>query len=141
MGTCCCCRGFARQTLRDHCWLVAWGRGSWARWTSLQLCRMTGSCRSESRIPGSRESQPGATKYLTSMPVAAVAKAVEAAYHSHTADAGRRGGCNRVRRKVPGCALVISMADPASRFAGSSPERTAGGANSMRRSQLLGGGL
>jgi hypothetical protein len=82
------------------------------------------------------------------MPVAAVAKAVEAAYHSHTAGAERRGGCSRVRRTVPGCALVISTADPASRFEGSSPERTVEGADSTIVSQVLelraagcGGGL
>jgi len=36
-------------------------------------------------IPRNLESQPGETKYQRSMPVAAVAKAVKATYHSHTA--------------------------------------------------------
>jgi hypothetical protein len=58
------------------------------------------------------------------MPVAAVAKAVKAAYHSHTAVAERRDDCNMVRPKVPGFALARSMGDPAFRFERSSPERT-----------------
>lgn len=58
------------------------------------------------------------------MPVAAVAKAVKAAYHSHTAVAERRDGCNMVRLKVPGFALAISTGDPAFRFERSSPRRT-----------------
>jgi hypothetical protein len=37
------------------------------------------------KIQGIQENQPGVTKYRMSMPVAAVAKAVKAAYHSHTA--------------------------------------------------------
>jgi hypothetical protein len=115
----------APRILRDRCWPVRWERGSWARSTNSQLCKKNENCRSESKmIPGNQESQPGATMYRRNMPVAAVAKAVEAAYHSHTAVAERRDDCNMVRRKVPGCALVISMADPASRFKGVSPERT-----------------
>jgi hypothetical protein len=129
-----CCTASARQRRGCCHWLVGWETGSWARSTSSRWCRRTGSCRSDwttRTIPGSRENQPGATMYQRSMPVAAGAKVTEAAYHSHTAGAGRRGGCNRVRRKVPGCALVISMADQASRFAGSGPERT--GVEEIRR--------
>jgi hypothetical protein len=50
------------------------------------------------------------------MPVAAVAKAVKATYHSHTVVVERRDDCNMVRQRVPGFALAISMGDPAFRF-------------------------
>jgi len=72
-----------------------------------------------------QENQPGATMYRKSMPVAAVAKAVKAAYHSHTAVAERRDDCSKVRQRVPGFALALSTGeDPAFRFNGSSPRRT-----------------
>jgi hypothetical protein len=58
------------------------------------------------------------------MPVAAVAKARRAAYHSHTAVFDLRDDCKMVRQKVPGFAPVILMGDPAFRFERSSPERT-----------------
>jgi len=58
------------------------------------------------------------------MPVAAVAKAEKATYHSHTAVAEQRDGYSMVRLKVPGFALVRSTGDPAFRFGGSSPWRT-----------------
>ena len=75
------------------------------------------NCRSKSTmIPGNQENQPGATMYRKSMPVAAGAKAVKAAYHSHTAVAERRDDCSMVRQKVPGFALAISTGDPAFRF-------------------------
>jgi len=67
-------------------------------------------------IPRNLESQPGETKYQRSMPVAAVAKAVKATYHSHTAVAEQRDDCNMVRQRVPGFALAISTGDPAYRF-------------------------
>lgn len=60
------------------------------------------------------------------MPVAAVAKAMRAAYHSHTAVAERRDDCKKARLRVPGFALVRSTGDPAFRFNGSSPQRTIG---------------
>ncbi|KAF8851927.1 hypothetical protein BDZ45DRAFT_561760, partial [Acephala macrosclerotiorum] len=50
------------------------------------------------------------------MPVAAVAKAKRATYHSHTAVFDLRDDCRMVRQKVPGFAPVISMGDPAFRF-------------------------
>jgi hypothetical protein len=63
--------------------------------------------------------------YLMNMPVAAGAREVKAAYHSHTVDAARRDGCRMVRLKVPGFALAtISTGDPAFRFERSSPEWT-----------------
>lgn len=65
--------------------------------------------------------QPGVTMYRTSMPVAAVAKAGRAAYHSRTAVAERRDDYNMARLKVPGFALVRSTGDPAFRFERSSP--------------------
>jgi hypothetical protein len=58
------------------------------------------------------------------MPVAAVAKAVKATYHSHTVVVERRDDYSTVRQRVPGFALAISMGDPAFRFEGSSPRRT-----------------
>jgi hypothetical protein len=59
------------------------------------------------------------------MPVAAGAKAVKAAYHSHAAVAERRDGCSMVRQWVPGCALAIwTEEDPAFRFERSGPSRT-----------------
>jgi hypothetical protein len=58
------------------------------------------------------------------MPVAAVAKAMKAVYHSHTVVFEQRGGCSMVLQKVPGFALVKSTGDPAFRFRESSPERT-----------------
>lgn len=42
--------------------------------------------------------QPGETKYQRNMPVAAVAKAKRATFHSHTVVAARRDGCNMVSR-------------------------------------------
>lgn len=68
--------------------------------------------------------QPGATRYQTSMPVAAVAKVRRATYHSHTAVFDLRDDCKMVCQKVPGYAPVISMGDPAFRFERSSPEWT-----------------
>jgi hypothetical protein len=69
-------------------------------------------------------SQPGETKYQTNMPVAAVAKAMMATYHSHTMVVAQRDGYKMVRQKVPGFALAISTEDPVFRFRRSSPERT-----------------
>jgi hypothetical protein len=54
--------------------------------------------------------------YRTSMPVAAVAKAEKATYHSHTVVVEQRDDCSMVRQKAPGCALVKSTGDPAFRF-------------------------
>jgi hypothetical protein len=58
------------------------------------------------------------------MPVAAVAKAMRATYHSHTTVFDLRDDCRMVRQKVPGFAPVIWMGDPAFRLEWSSPERT-----------------
>ncbi len=55
------------------------------------------------------------------MPVAAVAKAGRATYHSHTVVAERRDDYSTARLKVPGFALVRSTGDPAFRFERSSP--------------------
>lgn len=58
------------------------------------------------------------------MPVAAVAKAKRATYHSHTVVFDLRDDCRMVRQKVPGFAPVRSMGDPAFRLERSSPKRT-----------------
>ena len=58
---------------------------SLVRSTRMQSCRTNGSYRSELMKIEIQENQPGVTKYRMSMPVAAVAKAERAAYHSHTA--------------------------------------------------------
>ncbi|CCD34159.1 hypothetical protein BofuT4_uP105020.1 [Botrytis cinerea T4] len=50
------------------------------------------------------------------MPVAAVAKAKRATFHSHTVVAARRDDCNKVLRKAPGFALAISTEDPVFRL-------------------------
>lgn len=69
-----------------QCWRVRSEKVSLARLTMMQSCRTSANYRSESRkIQGNQENQPGVTKYRMSMPVAAVAKAEKAAYHSHTA--------------------------------------------------------
>lgn len=69
-----------------QCWRVRSERVSLARSTMRQSCRTSANYRSESKkIQGNQENQPGVTKYRMSMPVAAVAKAEKAAYHSHTA--------------------------------------------------------
>ena len=120
----CCCMSSAPEEQEDQRWQVELERASWVRSTRMQSCRTSGSFRSEWRIPRSLESQPGATMYLRSMPVAAGAKEVKATYHSCTADAARRDGCNMVRLMVPGFALAISTGDPAFRFERSSPEWT-----------------
>ena len=81
---------------------------------TMQWYTTSGSCRSESRMI--RWNQPGEMKYRMSTPGAAVAKAVKAAYHSHTVVVERRDDCSMVRQKVPGSPLVISTGDPAFRF-------------------------
>jgi hypothetical protein len=88
------------------------------RSTRMRSCKKNESYRSGSRMTqGIQENQPGVTMYQKmSMPVAAVAEAEKAAYHSHTAVAERRDDYRMVRQKVPGCALVISTGDPAFRF-------------------------
>ncbi len=95
---------------------MALEKASWGRSKTLQSCRKSASYRSILKSLGNLESQPGATMYRRSMPVAAGAKEVKAAYHSHTADAARRDGCRMVCLKVPGFALAISTGDPAFRF-------------------------
>ena len=115
---------FAPEEQGGRGWRVKLGKVSWVRSTRMRSCRTSGSYRSELKIPGNLESQPGATMYLRSMPVAAGAKEVRATYHSHTADAAQRDDCNMVRLKVPGFALAISTGDPAFRFERSSPEWT-----------------
>jgi hypothetical protein len=119
-----CCMKFAPKEQEDPCWPVELETVSLVRLTRMQSCRTSESYRSKSRIPGNLESQPGATMYLKSMPVAAGAREVKATYHSHTADAARRDDCNMVRLRVPGFALAISTGDPAFRFERSSPEWT-----------------
>jgi hypothetical protein len=119
-----CCKTSAPKEQGDLCWPVELEMGSWVRSTRMQSYRTNGSYRSELRIPGNLESQPGATMYLTNMPVAAGAKGVKATYHSHTADAARRDDCNMVRLKVPGLALARSTGAPVFRFERSSPEWT-----------------
>jgi len=54
--------------------------------------------------------------YQKSRPVAAVAKAMKAIYHSHTGVVDWRDDYNMARRQVPGFALGISTGDPAFRF-------------------------
>jgi hypothetical protein len=69
-----------------HYWRVVSEKASLVRSMMMQSCRTSANYRLESRkIQGNQENQPGATKYRMSMPVAAVAKAEKAAYHSHTA--------------------------------------------------------
>ena len=82
----CGCRTSAIRIQAVQYWRARLGKVSLARSTTMQSCRMSGNYRSESRqIQGNQENQPGVTKYRMSMPVAAVAKAEKAAYHSHTA--------------------------------------------------------
>jgi len=81
-----CGSSFAVVELEDQRVLEELETVFWVRSTSLLSCKTSGrSYRSELMIPRNLESQPGETKYQRSMPVAAVAKAVKATYHSHTA--------------------------------------------------------
>jgi hypothetical protein len=89
---------------------------SLVRSTRMQSRRTNGSYRSELMKIEIQENQPGVTMYRTSMPVAAVAKAEKATYHSHTVVVEQRDDCSMVRQKAPGCALVKSTGDPAFRF-------------------------
>lgn len=99
--------------------------GSLVQLTKMQSYRMSENYRSESiQTKGIPVTQPGATMYRRSMPVAAVAKARRAAYHSHTVVVEQRDDCNMVRLKVPGFALAISTGDPAFRLEMSRPKRT-----------------
>jgi hypothetical protein len=82
----CCCRTSVVRIQVVHCWRVRSEKESSARSTMMQSCRTNVNYRLElTKIQGIQENQPGVTKYRMSMPVAAVAKAVKAAYHSHTA--------------------------------------------------------
>jgi hypothetical protein len=89
---------------------------SLVRSTKMQSRRTNGNYRSESMKIEIQENQPGVTMYRTSMPVAAVAKAEKATYHSHTAVVEQRDDYSMVRQRAPGCALVRSTGDPAFRF-------------------------
>jgi len=82
----CCCRKSVIRIQVVRCWRVRLEKASSARSTKMQSCRTNANYRSESpTIQAIQENQPGVTKYRMSMPVAAVAKAERAAYHSHTA--------------------------------------------------------
>ena len=82
----CCCRTSVIRIQAVHYWQVGSEKGSLVRLTKMQSCRTNANYRSESpTIQAIQENQPGVTKYRMSMPVAAVAKAEKAAYHSHTA--------------------------------------------------------
>lgn len=118
-----CYREFAAGILEDRYFQEELETGSWVRSTSLRLYRMNEmSFRSGLTSPKNQGNQPGETMYRRSMPVAAVAKAEKATYHSHTAVAERRDGYSMVRQKVPGFALAIATGDPASRFEESRPK-------------------
>lgn len=118
-----CCTTSGIRILEGQYCQVEWGKASLVRSMSSQSCRTNGrSYRLGSMIPENQENQPGATMYLRSMPVAAVAMVEKATYH--TAVAERRDDCSMARLKVPGFALAISTGDPAFRFKWSSPKRT-----------------
>lgn len=121
----CCCMKSAIKILEAHCWWEVSEKEFSVRWRTMQSCKKNANCRSEwTKSQVIQVIQPGATRYRKSMPVAAVAKAKRATYHSHTAVFDLRDDCRMVRQKVPGFAPVISMGDPAFRFERSSPERT-----------------
>lgn len=117
-----CCKKSVRGRLEaQYCWEEL-ERGFSARSKTMRWCMRSENCRLKStKTQEIQVNQPGVTKYRTSMPVAAVAKAKRATYHSHTAVAERRDDCSMVRLKFPGFALVRSTGDPAFRFEGSSP--------------------
>lgn len=120
-----CYMKFGIKILEAHYWWGAWVKGSWARSRMKQSCRTSASCRLEwMKNQVIQVIQPGVTKYQMNMPVAAVAKAMRATYHSHTAVFDLRDDCKMVRQKVPGFAPVRSMGDPAFRLRRSSPKRT-----------------
>ena len=120
-----CYRTSAIRIQEVRCWMVRSEKASLVRSTMTQWCKTSANCRSEwMKIQETQENQPGVTKYRRSMPVAAVAKAEKAAYHSHTAVVEGRDDCNTVRLLGPGFALGRSTGDPAFRFEGSSPGRT-----------------
>jgi hypothetical protein len=82
----CCCKTSVIKIQEVHYWRVVSEKASLVRSMMMQSCRTSANYRLESRkIQGNQENQPGVTKYRMSMPVAAVAKAEKAAYHSHTA--------------------------------------------------------
>lgn len=83
------------------------------------------------------ENQPGVTRYLTSTPVAAGAKAVMATY-LHTVVVAQRDDCKMVRRRVPGFALVRSTGDPAFRFRCSKSKKDDGLEDSTKFSRVCG---
>jgi hypothetical protein len=90
-GERCCCRTSVIRIQEAHCWMVRSEKEFLVRSMMMQLCKTSANYRSKSRkIQGNPENQPGVTKYRMSMPVAAVAKAEKAAYHSHTAVAEGR---------------------------------------------------
>ena len=117
-----CCRKSERERLEaQYCWGVL-ERGFSARLKKMRWCKRSENCRLKStKTQEIQVNQPGVTMYRTNMPVAAVAKAKRATYHSHTAVAVRRDDYSMARLKVPGFALVRSTGDPAFRFEGSSP--------------------
>jgi hypothetical protein len=64
-------------------------------------------------------SQPEATRYRRSRPVAAVAKAERATSHSHIKAVGQRGGCSMVYQSALGLTLGIETeGNPAFRLDG-----------------------
>jgi hypothetical protein len=93
-------------------------KASLARSKRRQLCKMNWNCCSRwMKTQEIQVNQPGATMYRRkSMPVAAVAEIVRAAYRSHTEVVGRRDDCSTVRLKVPGSALLISTEAPVFRL-------------------------
>jgi len=82
----CCCRTSAILILEVLYLSVELGKEFLVRLTRMRSCKTNANYRSKSTTTqGIQESQPGVTMYRMSMPVAAVAKAVKAAFHSHTA--------------------------------------------------------
>jgi hypothetical protein len=81
----CYCRTSAIRIQAVHCWRVRSEKESSVRSKMMQSYRTNANYRSEPTNQGIQENQPGVTKCRMRMPVAAVAKAEKAAYHSHTA--------------------------------------------------------
>ena len=82
----CCCRTSEIRIQEVHYWRARSEKASLVRWTMMRSCRTSVNYRLKwTKIQGNQVNQPGVTKYRMSMPVAAVAKAEKAAYHSHTA--------------------------------------------------------
>lgn len=119
-----CCTRSGIRTPAAHYWWEGLEKGSWARSKTTQSCRTSASYRSGwTKSQVIQVNQPGVTKYQTSMPAAALAKAERATYHSHTIF-DLRDDCRMARQKVPGFAPVISTGDPAFRLGWSSPKWT-----------------